>query len=209
MKDKIIILYKMNFGKHTWVCSICGQGLTRKSTAIRHNNNLHFGGAMLVRPYEYIVGRINGKFFESDPSLYKRNKKDLKKGSTSIYDSHNRINNLSEFEAAPDSIVHESSYGNVAQQKPIEYGNIEWPIYHQHNPNTTLQQSNKPINPHNSSERMLGTMSKLEQLGILLRKYYPPEIASGILRFASCNSEFLDRNLSMFLDLDRRRPGFY
>ena len=42
----------MSLDKHSWVCSICGQGLTRKSTAVRHNNNLHSGGAVLVRPYQ-------------------------------------------------------------------------------------------------------------------------------------------------------------
>ena len=34
----------------------------RKSTANRHNNNLHSGVALLVGPYEYIIGRLNGKF---------------------------------------------------------------------------------------------------------------------------------------------------
>ena len=71
----------MILDKHTWVCSICGQGLTRKSTANRHNNNLHSGAASLVRPYEYIIGRLNGAFSQSDPSLYRR-KKDV---SNSVY----------------------------------------------------------------------------------------------------------------------------
>ena len=47
--------------KLTWLCSICGQCLTRNSTGNR-NNNLHSGVALLVRPYEYIIGRLNGKF---------------------------------------------------------------------------------------------------------------------------------------------------
>src|SRR6187397_959852 len=72
----------MTLGKHTWICSICGQGLTRNSTAKRHNNNLHSGAALLVRPYEYIIGRLNGKFSQSDPSLYRRKKNVV---SDSIY----------------------------------------------------------------------------------------------------------------------------
>ena len=43
------------FGKHAWMCSICGQGLTRKSSATRHNNNLHLGQAVIVRPIEYVI----------------------------------------------------------------------------------------------------------------------------------------------------------
>lgn len=56
---------------------------------------------------------------------------------------------------------------------------------------------------------MLGTMTKLEQLGILLKKYLPPEKASGILRLAAIDKEFLDRNLTWFQDFDRGRSGFY
>jgi hypothetical protein len=67
----------MILDRHTWICSICGQGLTRKSTAKRHNNNLHSGAALLVRPYEYIIGRLNGTFSQSDPSLYRRKKNAL------------------------------------------------------------------------------------------------------------------------------------
>jgi hypothetical protein len=200
----------MHFGTHTWVCSICGQGLTRKSTAIRHNNNLHFGGAMLVRPYEYIIGRLNGKFFESDPSIYKHNKKDLKKAQISTYDSPNHINNRSGFGAVPDGIVHEpSSYGNMPQQQPTRPNNIERPIYHQSNPYSTLQPSHESIDfrPPNTSEMMLEAMSKLQRLGRLLKKYYPPEVASRILRWAALDNKFLDQNLNMLIERDRARSS--
>ena len=61
------------FQKHTWVCSLCGQGLTRKSSANRHNNILHSGQAGVVRPYEYVIGRINGDFHTpKDPLMYRR-----------------------------------------------------------------------------------------------------------------------------------------
>jgi hypothetical protein len=60
------------FPRHTWVCSLCGQGLTRKSSANRHNNNLHSGQAAIVRPYEYIIGRLNGNFHSpKDPLTYR------------------------------------------------------------------------------------------------------------------------------------------
>ena len=49
---------------------------TRKSSAKRHNDNLHLSGAMIVRPIEYIIGRLNGKFpVPHDPLSYRRNKK--------------------------------------------------------------------------------------------------------------------------------------
>ena len=40
---------------------------------------------MLVRLYDYIIGRINGKFFQSDPSFYRRNKRTQKDVSGSTY----------------------------------------------------------------------------------------------------------------------------
>jgi hypothetical protein len=33
---------------------------------------------MLVRPYEYIIGRLNGKFLQDDPSSYRHNKRSQK-----------------------------------------------------------------------------------------------------------------------------------
>jgi hypothetical protein len=63
--------------KHSWVCSECGQGLTRKNSANRHNNNLHSGQAAVVRPFEYIIGRLNGNFHTpKDPLTYRRRKGD-------------------------------------------------------------------------------------------------------------------------------------
>lgn len=66
-------------GKDTWACTICGDGFTRRSTANRHNRNLHVGNGMIVRPYEYIIGRQNGSFPEpTDPLLFRKNNKKLR-----------------------------------------------------------------------------------------------------------------------------------
>jgi hypothetical protein len=62
------------FGKHAWMCSICGQGLTRKSSATRHNNNLHLGEAVIVRPIEYVIRTLNNQFSPPhDPLSFRRN----------------------------------------------------------------------------------------------------------------------------------------
>jgi ATP-dependent Zn protease len=60
--------------QHTWICVICGAGFTRKSSANRHNQNLHTGNGTIVRPLEYIIGRLNGKFHEpKDTLLFRKN----------------------------------------------------------------------------------------------------------------------------------------
>jgi hypothetical protein len=63
--------------KHTCVCATCGQGFTRKSSAARHNYNLHSGQAIIVKPYDYIVGRLNGEFSPGDPAAYRRDRRGL------------------------------------------------------------------------------------------------------------------------------------
>ena len=70
-----------SISKHTWICAVCGQGFTRKGTGVRHSRNLHSGNAMLVRPYEYIVGRLRGTYKQSDPLLFRRKRRE---GNTTI-----------------------------------------------------------------------------------------------------------------------------
>jgi hypothetical protein len=55
---------------------ICGQGFTRKHSGSRHNSNLHSGTAKLVRPFDYVIGRLNGEIAPPihDPLLYRRYK---------------------------------------------------------------------------------------------------------------------------------------
>lgn len=57
----------------TWVCSTCSQGFTRKYSAIKHNLNIHGGTGTIVRFFEYIVGRLEGKYVASDPLLFRKN----------------------------------------------------------------------------------------------------------------------------------------
>lgn len=62
--------------KPAYVCSICAQDFTRKYNANRHNQNIHFGQAEIVRFLEYLVGRVSGKYQPADPLLYgNKNKK--------------------------------------------------------------------------------------------------------------------------------------
>ena len=40
-----------------------------------HNNNIHGGLAKVVRLIDYIIGRSDGEYVSSDPSLYRRRKR--------------------------------------------------------------------------------------------------------------------------------------
>ncbi|HJT47146.1 MAG TPA: hypothetical protein VJ729_03105 [Nitrososphaeraceae archaeon] len=69
--------------KPSYVCSICAQDFTRKYNANRHNQNIHFGKAEIVRFLEYLVGRVSGKYQPRDPLLY-RNKNRKNSGRATV-----------------------------------------------------------------------------------------------------------------------------
>jgi hypothetical protein len=71
-------------GKTNWVCGACGQGFTRKYSATRHIGNLHFGNAIIFRPFEYVVARINGRLSPSEPLMFRRKKNQSNQNNTMI-----------------------------------------------------------------------------------------------------------------------------
>jgi hypothetical protein len=58
-----------------YVCTICAQDFTRKTSANRHNTNLHQGRAVIVTFVEYIVGRVSGIYQAADPRQDRRKAK--------------------------------------------------------------------------------------------------------------------------------------
>jgi hypothetical protein len=57
----------------TYVCATCSQSFTRKSSAKRHNGKIHFGMGIIVPFFDYIVGRVEGKYVASNPLLFRKN----------------------------------------------------------------------------------------------------------------------------------------
>jgi hypothetical protein len=168
----------MLVARHVWVCSMCGQGLTRKSTAKIHNNNLHSGKAMLVRPYEYTVGRLNDTFVYNDPSLYRHNKKsETKNISSSMYS--NMLDS-----ATSDSVVHEGMNRHASHNHGTATNSSSKRIYPHYNP---ALQSYKPpsearIRPADNMQMLLERQVKLKEFQTLAEKVYPPDIARQIIR---------------------------
>ena len=124
---------------------MCSQGLTRKSSANRHNSNLHSGSAMIVRPVEYIIGRLNGQFPPTaDPLLFRRkntNGKSRQNGNNnSAYgnvSSHDNIPGPQNKPGLRNDHNYKNSYGTplpdsqpdiphfVTSQKSIHDGGLE------------------------------------------------------------------------------------
>jgi hypothetical protein len=98
------------FGKHNWICITCGQGFTRKHSGNRHNSNLHSGTAKLVRPFDYVIGRLNGEIASPmhDPLFYRRYK-----GKITGTNNYSKFNSNNVLWNNSHRIVHE---GNIIQK---------------------------------------------------------------------------------------------
>ncbi len=57
-----------------FVCTVCSQTFTRRWRGKKHNIQLHYGNATIVRQLDYIIGRLNGRYQPGDPSLYRSKK---------------------------------------------------------------------------------------------------------------------------------------
>jgi hypothetical protein len=173
----------MILDRHTWTCSICGQGLTRKSTAKRHNNNLHSGAALLVRPYEYIIGRLSGTFSHSDPTLYRR-----KKNVIDSIDQQQPIKKSNDIKATVYTQSGVSPLHIQPSHTPVD--NVQAPT---------------------DMEQMMDIMLKLPDFKILVNKHLPPREASQIISNAAYlasqgNSKvFLDNCLEALRNFDRAK----
>ncbi|HEX2408922.1 MAG TPA: hypothetical protein VHJ38_17100 [Nitrososphaeraceae archaeon] len=53
--------------KQNWVCVLCGETFTRRSSGNRHNLNLHSGASMIVGFMNYVIGVLNDKYNSPDP----------------------------------------------------------------------------------------------------------------------------------------------
>ena len=182
----------MNTDKHTCVCATCGQGFTRKSSAARHIYNLHSGQAMIVKPYDYIIGRLSGEFSPGEPAAYRR---DRRRQTDSF------INNVrSNFGMHTDAHTHKPSPSNP--RYPVgSQGRSMYPS--SGNPYRSINQ-NVPYVSNGIAERN----SKLKELERLVYQKYPPQIAAQqlarITYLAKAND---DAFLDIFLDSLRILSG--
>jgi hypothetical protein len=194
------------FGKHNWVCTICGQGFTRKHSGNRHNTNLHSGTAKLVRPFDYVIGRLNGEIASPmhDPSFYRR----YKGKSYRIVHEGNIMQKLQQ-DHHPHQTVHNNK-DNDSNAYRIPQSS-SFPIYRQPLRKTTndhITNSDNDNKPDDNLNKIQNRSSKFEELKTLLYKYCRPQDAYRILTVVNFqmaldrNERFLDAALKQFHDFD-------
>ena len=160
----------MNTDKHTCVCTICGQGFTRNSSAVRHNNILHLGHAMIVKPYEYIIGRLRGEFSPGDPGFYRSNRRNQTTSSVYNQPIQTKNNERTKSRIHTDVLAHELHPSNPVDPMGSQEG-VPYPS--SGNPHGPINRS-MPYVSNRIAERKL----KLEELRKLLYVNYPPQVAA-------------------------------
>ena len=163
----------------SWVCCTCGQGVTRRSSGLRHINKLHSGKAILVRPYVYVAGIVSGRFQQSDPSLYRKR---TRVGFSSKPPSGNY--SQSQFGSPPTDIVNEEAnrYATEAQTRPFSNINNKNPSHSF----PTVESGEQVDRPSPADDMLIVIRRKKMLLEIeeLARKYSPPRTAEGIIMTA-------------------------
>ena len=138
---------------------------------------------MLVRPYEYIIGRLNGTFSQSDPSLFRRKK--------NVFDSIYQQQPIKKSNDIKATVYTQSGVSPLhIQPSHIPVNNVQAPT---------------------DMEKMMDTMLKLPEFKILANKHLPPNEARQIISNAAYlasqgNSKvFLDKYLEALRNIDRAK----
>ena len=90
-------------------CTTCSQGFSRKGSGLRHISTLHQGQGKLVSTIDYMIGRIEGKYFPAEPLSYRRNnRRHIQSRPNNLY-NNNESSNFSKADPNDhdESILHE------------------------------------------------------------------------------------------------------
>ena len=179
---------------------MCGQGFTRNSSAVRHNNILHSGHAMIVKPYEYIIGRLRGEFSSGDPGIYRSNRRNQTTSSVYNQPIQTKNNERTNSRIHTDVRAHELHPPNSIN--PMSYGRA---LY---------RSSGTPHGPVNqktpyTSNQLTEHELKLNELKVLLYRNFPQQFAALIFAQNSIlpNTAEINAYLESYLNFLRIKSG--
>ena len=142
-----------------YACGTCGAHFNRRYNAKRHSKIIHASESEIVSFVEYMIGRSQGKYLPADPMSYRSK----------------RSNNGSK-------IVHESSNANFGH----DIFNINVVKNLTHRPEPAQRDKNSSYlfdyeKKNNELSNMQKLREKIEDLGLMLRDFYPPQQVQVIL----------------------------
>ena len=172
---------------------------------------------MIVRPFEFIIGRLNGKFPPTtDPLFFRRKNKNDKSrqngdnNSASGYvSSHDNIPWPQNKPGLRDDHNYKNSYGMSLSDSQPDLPHLVSSQESFHNGGLEEKQSSY-------SNGHLRSMTKLEELHDLLNKHYSNQDKQKALTLVYANlynernEDFLDTTLTKLRDIDKKsRSGSY
>lgn len=174
-----------------WICSLCAQGFTRRTSARRHNERLHNSQATIIRPIEYLVGRLKGQFESPQDPLEYRRPGPYRLGSEPPMIAHNN----------PEKPTHTIPPSNDNLSRPLNPNNFTPAV----SPEFHIPKSSNP-----TSMEQFSIGLKLQELAVLLHKHCSPDSARLYLMWTklnlnSGNVDILETNLNLFRSLDNIR----
>ena len=146
------------------VCVLCSQDFTRRSSADRHNQNLHHGQGKIVRMIDYVIGRIAGEY-AANPLAYRSSYKQQAPSSTH-YDAEVFRFPLD----AKVTVAHDTS-----QQKSSAALSVD-------KEDATVQQQPNNNSVQHSTTTTSEFTTKFEGIQKLARTLYGPENAEALLK---------------------------
>ena len=173
----------LEMGKLSYVCTVCSEHFTRKYSGNRHNQNLHYGNADIVRLIDYLAGRSSGLYTPNNPFWFKPN---------------NPYRNIRPA-TIPDSIGNTFDPTYLPQQGPRISENFANPLYRQ-TPTTDVQSYGTTLSQD--------TIVKIDELRRLMNKHPKYHTNSnGIIQWAihtSINGDntFLDDKLEQLRTIE-------
>jgi hypothetical protein len=156
-------------GRITWVCANCAEHFTRKYSASRHNNNLHFGNGQIVTLLDYIVGRASGQYLPSDPRT-RKNHNPLIHDYTPRWPSKPVSQGIASNNRPYPANNNNNNNNNM-------YENSD-PFYYYPTQNAISNADDKPANKLQDRKR------KYDEIRTLVAKYYTAEAAEKKLAVA-------------------------
>jgi hypothetical protein len=169
-------------GKPQWVCTICAEDFTRKSSGKRHRDNtsIHNERPVIVRYMEYIIGRVKGDYTPPmiPPRLQRRK-------TNKQYEPHHCAithddNSTFDPSAITDSKMNSLSQSHVVQ--PMMRNKNSKRLHH--DSDATEQKLDKAVHKEQSwppTESQDTLSSKFENIKKLCGSYLPPERLDVIL----------------------------
>jgi hypothetical protein len=138
---------------------------------------------MIVKPYDYIIGRLKGEFLPGDPAAYRRNQRNPTNSfANNVRPNHGIHTDVHTHKPGPSNPIHPAGFQGRSMDPSSE------------TPHRPFNQ-----NVPSFSDRVAERNSKLRELERLLYQNYPPQAA--VQQLAAVNYLLDEANDDAFLDI--------